>query len=144
MNAQKFTKKALEAVTSAQNITIENQNMQIMPEHLVYALIDQEGGLIPQLLKKSGYYVFTIRDVMSRIRGGHNFSIIRFGNAPINSHSAKLNGIIALDEDTVELHKEELAEDGIILCDTKLKTVHKKALLFSRATTNINKGERCI
>ena len=54
MNAQKFTKKALEAVTSAQNIAIENQNMQIMPEHLVYALIDQEGGLIPQLLKKSG------------------------------------------------------------------------------------------
>ena len=83
---------------------------------------------LEKLLKKSGYYVFTIRDVMSRIRGGHNFSIIRFGNAPINSHSAKLNGIIALDEDTVELHKEELAEDGFILCDTKLKTVHKKAI----------------
>lgn len=54
MNAQKLTKKALEAVTSAQNIAIENQNMQIMPEHLLYALTDQEGGLIPSLLKKTG------------------------------------------------------------------------------------------
>ena len=54
MNAQKFTKKSLEAVQAAQSIAIENQNIQIMPEHLLYALVDQEGGLIPQLLKKTG------------------------------------------------------------------------------------------
>ena len=54
MNAQKLTKKALEALNSAQNIALENQNMQIMPEHLLYALVDQEGGLIPQLLKRAG------------------------------------------------------------------------------------------
>ena len=54
MNAQKFTKKSLEAVQAAQSIAIENQNMQVMPEHLLYALVDQEGGLIPQLLKKTG------------------------------------------------------------------------------------------
>ena len=54
MNAQKFTKKALEAINAAQSIAIENQNMQIMPEHLLYALADQEGGLIPQLLKRTG------------------------------------------------------------------------------------------
>ena len=54
MNAQKFTKKALEAINSAQSIAIENQNIQIMPEHLLYALVDQEGGLIPQLFKKMG------------------------------------------------------------------------------------------
>ena len=54
MDAQKFTKKTLEAVSTAQNIALENQNFQIMPEHLLYALCDQEGGLIPQLLKKSG------------------------------------------------------------------------------------------
>ena len=54
MNAQKFTKKALEALGSAQNIAIENQNMQVMPEHLLYALVDQDGGLIPSLLAKTG------------------------------------------------------------------------------------------
>ena len=54
MNAQKFTKKALEALGSAQNIAIENQNMQVMPEHLLYALVDQDGGLIPNLLRRTG------------------------------------------------------------------------------------------
>lgn len=54
MNAQKFTQKSLEAIGSAQNLAIENQNMQVEQEHLLYALVDQEGGLIAQLLKKIG------------------------------------------------------------------------------------------
>ncbi len=54
MYAQKFTKKTLEALQRAQSMAIENSNMQVMPEHLLYALVDQEGGLIPQLLKKCG------------------------------------------------------------------------------------------
>ena len=54
MNAQKFTKKALEAVNAAQNIAIENQNMQIMPEHLLYDLVDKDGGLVPMLLGRAG------------------------------------------------------------------------------------------
>ena len=52
MNAQKFTQKSLEAIQSAQNLTIERQNMQLEEEHLFYALLTQEEGLIPQLLKK--------------------------------------------------------------------------------------------
>ena len=52
MNAQKFTQKSLEAIQSAQNIAIQYQNMQIEQAHLMYALADQEGGLIGELLKK--------------------------------------------------------------------------------------------
>jgi ATP-dependent Clp protease ATP-binding subunit ClpB len=52
MNAQKFTQKSLEAIQEAQNIAIEHQNIQIEEEHLLYALINQDGGLISQLLTK--------------------------------------------------------------------------------------------
>ncbi len=52
MNAQKFTQKSLEAIQSAQQLTIERQNMQLDEEHLFYALLTQEDGLIPQLLLK--------------------------------------------------------------------------------------------
>ena len=52
MNAQKFTQKSLEAVQSAQDTAIEYQNNAIEPEHLVYALLNQENGLIPQLMTK--------------------------------------------------------------------------------------------
>ena len=54
MNAQKFTQKSLEAIQEAQNIAIENNNMQIEQEHLVAALLAQENGLIPHMLKKMG------------------------------------------------------------------------------------------
>ena len=52
MNAQNFTQKSLEALESARGIALENNNMQICPEHLLYALVDQDGGLIPSLLGK--------------------------------------------------------------------------------------------
>ena len=54
MNAQNFTQKTLEAVQTAQAMAQENRNNYIMPEHLLYALVDQDGGLIPSLLGKMG------------------------------------------------------------------------------------------
>ena len=54
MNAQNFTQKTLEAVQTAQSMAQENRNSYITPEHLLYALVDQDGGLIPTLFKRMG------------------------------------------------------------------------------------------
>ena len=54
MNAQKLTQRALEAIQAAQNIAIENQNIQILPEHLFYALLDSDDGLVNSLFRKMG------------------------------------------------------------------------------------------
>ena len=54
MNAQNYTQKTIEAIQTAQSMALENHNNYIMPEHLLYALIDQDGGLIPSLLGKMG------------------------------------------------------------------------------------------
>ncbi len=54
MNAQNLTQKSLEAVQTAQAMAQENRNNYITPEHLLYALVDQDGGLIPSLLGKMG------------------------------------------------------------------------------------------
>ena len=54
MNAQNYTQKSLEAIQAAQKLTIENQNQQIEQIHLLAALLRQENGLVPQLLKKMG------------------------------------------------------------------------------------------
>lgn len=82
--------------------------------------IDTTAAILEKALKKSGYFVFTVRDFMSRVRGGHNFSVIRFGTEVITSHNEKLNGIIALNDETVTLHKDKLKENGFILCDSSL------------------------
>ena len=52
MNAEKFTQKSIEAIRDAQSCAIRNQNMQIDQQHLLYALLSQEGGLVAQLMKK--------------------------------------------------------------------------------------------
>ena len=54
MNIQKFTQKSLEAIQLAQDAALQRGNMQISQEHLCYALLTQEGGLIPQLLTRMG------------------------------------------------------------------------------------------
>jgi 2-oxoglutarate ferredoxin oxidoreductase subunit alpha len=82
--------------------------------------IDTTVSILEKAFKRSGYFVYTIRDFMSRIRGGHNFMVIRFGNNVITSHSNKLDGIIALNEETVAIHKKDLKENGFILCDSNL------------------------
>ncbi len=52
MNFGNYTQKSLEAVQSAQNLAVRNGHQQLEQVHLLLALITQEGGLVPQLLKK--------------------------------------------------------------------------------------------
>lgn len=52
MNVQRLTKKSLEAVEAAQNYSRELENMQIEQIHLFWALMQDQEGLIPQLLIK--------------------------------------------------------------------------------------------
>ena len=52
MNANKFTQKSIEAISNAQSIAVEYQNQAVAPEHLLYALLGQENGLVSNLLAK--------------------------------------------------------------------------------------------
>ena len=52
MNFGNYTQKSLEAVQGAQQLAVQNGNPQLEQIHLLVALLRQEGGLIPQLLKK--------------------------------------------------------------------------------------------
>ena len=54
MNAEKYTKKTIETINTAQAMAQENGNQYLTAEHLLYALVDQDGGLIGSLLKRMG------------------------------------------------------------------------------------------
>jgi ATP-dependent Clp protease ATP-binding subunit ClpB len=54
MDPNKLTQKCQEAIHDAQNIAVEHQHQQIDGEHLLLALVRQEGGLIPRLFDKLG------------------------------------------------------------------------------------------
>ncbi|MBR3973335.1 MAG: ATP-dependent chaperone ClpB [Oscillospiraceae bacterium] len=52
MNFKNYTQKSLEAVQSAQTIARSCSHQQMEQVHLLLAMLQQEGGLIPQLLRK--------------------------------------------------------------------------------------------
>ncbi len=52
MNFGNYTQKSLEAVQSAQSLAVENGHQELQQLHVLIALLRQEGGLIPQLLRK--------------------------------------------------------------------------------------------
>lgn len=54
MDQKLFTQKTMDAIQTSQAIASENNNAYIMPEHLLYALLDQDKGLIPSLFSKMG------------------------------------------------------------------------------------------
>ena len=54
MNMQNLTRKSTEIIQNAQSVAIEYQNMNIEQQHILYAMMNQENGLIPQLLTKMG------------------------------------------------------------------------------------------
>ncbi len=54
MDAQNFTQKSIEAFNQAQKLAKENGNQSLEQEHMLCALLGQEEGLIPEILKRSG------------------------------------------------------------------------------------------
>ena len=50
----RFTEKAQEALVAAQEMAIKQQNSTMEPEHLLAALVGQDGGVVPQVLLKLG------------------------------------------------------------------------------------------
>jgi ATP-dependent Clp protease ATP-binding subunit ClpB len=52
MDFKKLTEKAQDAIMTAQNIASEMTHAEIMPEHLLVALVEQENGIVPSILRK--------------------------------------------------------------------------------------------
>ncbi len=97
--------------------------------------IETTAAILETSLKRSGYFVLTVRDFMSRVRGGHNFSLMRFGSEAVYSHCSALDGIVALDAETIERHSGDLKPDGFILCDSALETDDSRAIKLELAET---------
>ena len=78
MNPNKYTHKSLDAIQSAQDVSLSYQNNCVEPEHLLYALLADEGGLVPQILTKMNIDADAMKQAalkfiegMSRVTGGN-------------------------------------------------------------------------
>ena len=70
MDLEKFTKKAIQSINDAQTLALERGNQQIEPEHMAYALLNDDDGLIPKLVTKCGCDSPQLLREIDRILGG--------------------------------------------------------------------------
>jgi 2-oxoglutarate ferredoxin oxidoreductase subunit alpha len=73
------------------------------------------GTILGKVFVQGGCFVFAMQDNESRIRGGHNFFQLRVGERPVRAASKPIHLLIALNAESVQVHKGEVAPEGIIL-----------------------------
>ncbi|MCX5678430.1 MAG: 2-oxoacid:acceptor oxidoreductase subunit alpha [Candidatus Omnitrophica bacterium] len=80
--------------------------------------IDKASLIIASLLGQLGYRSYIYRDYPSLIRGGHTFSIIRASTEKVATYRDQIDALLALNQETVDLHKARLKGSGIIIYDS--------------------------
>jgi ATP-dependent Clp protease ATP-binding subunit ClpB len=82
MKIERFTDKAREAIQEAAEVAREHNHSQVEPEHLLNALLAQEGGVVQQIIQKAGGNILTAKNSveneierMPRVYGGNDPSI---------------------------------------------------------------------
>jgi 2-oxoglutarate ferredoxin oxidoreductase subunit alpha len=81
--------------------------------------VQSVGLLLGKVLARGGYHVFSEQDYESRVRGGHNFTRVRFKDIPVGAIAVPVQVLIALNRETITLHRHELTSDGIIVFDSE-------------------------
>ena len=133
MNAEKYTQKTLDAVKTAQSMAQENGNQYLTPEHLLYALVDQDGGLIASLFGKMGVDCDgLLSELDTRIR---RLPKVSGGSGEVYA-SPETGKILNLAEKTAEkLHDDYISVEHLMLAIFSEGTSDVKQLLQSHGIT---------
>ena len=83
--------------------------------------VESTGAGFCQALTRGGLYVFGLADYYSRIRGGHNFYSVRISDRPLYSHQEPVQLLLALTEETLPRHRDQIVHGGAVVYDTALK-----------------------
>ncbi|MBW1710164.1 MAG: 2-oxoacid:acceptor oxidoreductase subunit alpha [Deltaproteobacteria bacterium] len=86
------------------------------------------GQLMAKSLVRAGYSIVVTQSYQSRIRGGHNTFAIRVSPKEIHASQEEVDLLIALNEETVELHRKHLSPGGLIIIDESLNAANDKSL----------------
>jgi 2-oxoglutarate ferredoxin oxidoreductase subunit alpha len=79
--------------------------------------VQSVGFLLAKVFARGGYHIFADQDYESRVRGGHNFFRVRVSKDKVDAIAQKVDVLIALDSDSIELHRAEMARRGIAIFD---------------------------
>ena len=80
--------------------------------------INSAGLLIAHLFNQMGYQTYMYFDYPSLIKGGHNFTITRAADKKIGAHRERCDYLLALSQDSIDLHRDLITDDTVILFDS--------------------------
>lgn len=82
--------------------------------------IESCGEILAGILAKQGYSLYSQRLFASRIKGGHTTFALRIAVKPIMTIGEEIDFLVALDQETVNMHGMEVRKGGYIICDSKV------------------------
>ncbi len=84
--------------------------------------IKSSGLIIAKAIKRAGYFTFGYLEYPSLIRGGHNVFQIEISDRPIKSISKDIDVLLALNQESLDLHLHEFDKDaGVLIVDKKVE-----------------------
>ena len=80
--------------------------------------INSAGLLVAHLFNHMGYQTYMYFDYPSLIKGGHNFTITRAAGKKIGAHRDRCDYLLALSQDSIDLHRDLMQESTVVLFDS--------------------------
>ncbi len=77
------------------------------------------GIMLCRTFSRLGYHVFSTNEYPSLIRGGHNLVTVRIATTKFEALNKDIHILVALNKETVDLHKNELSADDLVIFDPK-------------------------
>jgi len=92
--------------------------------------VQSVGNILARTFARGGYHVYSDQDYESRVRGGHNFFRIRVKDNEVGAIDGNLDLLLALNQESIDLHRKELVEGGVVIFDReKAPELQGKGLL---------------
>ena len=113
MSTENYTQKTLEAIRDAQALAQEKNNQYLTPEHLLYALLKQDGGLIGSMFSRMGVDCSSLlTELDAKI---NEFPKVSGGSGQVYA-SPETSKVLTVAEKTAEkLHDEYISVEHLML-----------------------------
>jgi 2-oxoglutarate ferredoxin oxidoreductase subunit alpha len=80
--------------------------------------INSAGLIVSHLFNQLGYYTYMYFEYPSLIKGGHNYTITRAAGRPIGATRDRIDFVLALNQDSIDLHHDLISDKTIIVYDS--------------------------
>ncbi|MEM4103995.1 MAG: 2-oxoacid:acceptor oxidoreductase subunit alpha [Thermoplasmatales archaeon] len=90
-----------------------------------------------KVMAREGYYVFTGAELFSTIKGEHSYFRVRVSKDIIRSYSQRVDILIPLDKNSVQLHLREVSPEGVIISEEKVEDERAETVPYRDILQNV-------